>query len=104
MKVIVMSHDETSISPQQAIEQAKSIHGSHSTILVLPSSTNDYANVYFCAQTLIAEKIANISFDSKDEIEYTLRKQAVLDEAMSRFREILEEVASDTEEKLNNEC
>lgn len=104
MRLLILAPDETSISPQQAVELAKTIHGSHATVVPIPSSNNDYANLYFSAQILIAERIANISFDSKDESEYNIRKQNILNEAITRFREVLEEVASDTEEKINNEC
>lgn len=104
MRLLILAPDEQAISPQQAVEQARRIHGSHATIVPLPSSSNEYATLYFCAQGLLAEKIANISFDARDELEYNVRKQHAIDEAVTRFREVLEEVASDTEEKINNEC
>jgi len=87
--------------PQQAIEQAKLAHGSYATVIALPSSGNDYANLYFCAQTLLAEKIANILVDSKDKEYYNIAKDKLITDVITQFREILDEVVSDTEEKMN---
>lgn len=101
MRVLVLSHDEDSVSPQQAIEQAKRVHGTYATIVALPSSGNDYASLYFSAQTLLAEKLANILVDSKDKEYYNIAKDKLIEEAVTQFREVLREVVLDTEEKVN---
>lgn len=101
MRVLIISPDEDSISPQQAIEQAKLAHGSYATVIALPSSSNDYASLYFCAQTLLAEKLANILVDSKDKEYYNIAKDKLIEEAITQFREILGELESDIREKIN---
>jgi hypothetical protein len=101
MRILVIAPEEESISPQQAIEQAKIAHGSFATVIALPSSNNEYANLYFCAQTLLAEKIANILIDSKDKTYYNIAKERLVSDAVTQFREVLDEVISDIEEKMN---
>lgn len=101
MKLLVIAPDEDSISPQQAVQQAKALYGSYATVVAMPSSTNDYANLYFCAQTLLADKLLNILVDSKDEIYYNIAKTKLIEEALTQFKEILEELESDIREKIN---
>lgn len=101
MKILIIAPDEESISPQQAIQQAKLVYGSYATVTALPSSNNDYANLYFCAQVLLADKLANILVDSKDEEYYNIAKDKLIQETMTLFKEILDEVESDTKEKIN---
>lgn len=101
MRVLILAPDEESISPQQAISQAKQIYGSYATVVPVPSANNEYAQLYFSAQTLIAESVANILVDSKDEDDYNIAKDKLIKRALTQFREVLEEVISDTEEKIN---
>lgn len=101
MRILVIAPDEESISPQQAIQQAKLAHGSFATVVALPSSSNDYANLYFCGQSLLAERLANILVDSKDKEYYNIAKEKLISETVAQFREILDQVESDVREKMN---
>lgn len=101
MKVLVIYPDEESLSPQQAIQHAKTMYGSYAMVNAIPSSNNDYANLYFCAQTLLADKLANIMIDSKDEVYYNIAKEKLITDVITQFREILEEVESGIKEKLH---
>ena len=101
MRLLILSPDEESISPQQAIEQAKNQYGAFATIIAMPSSNNTYAQLYFCAQALLAESIGNILVDTKDSEYYNIEKHKLIEQAVTQFREVLEEVISDTEEKFS---
>jgi F0F1-type ATP synthase membrane subunit a len=100
MKVLILSHDEVSLSPREAIEKARSEHGSYATIVALPSSNNEYAQLYFAAQVLCADQLVKLKIDTKDIELYNSKKLLLIESIVTQFREVLDEVISDTEEAL----
>lgn len=96
MRVQITLKDNTSLSPKEAIECAKHIHGPDVEVEVLPDRSKSESFIYHGIQSMVAIEILTYFFE--DDYMYMLPK--IKERAMSNIESILDKVISDTEDKL----
>lgn len=98
MKVTISYHDNTSLTVEEIIKQARNAYGKQATVEVMPDSTLAYDLIYHGISKLTAHEQVGLLHD--DFSSYQTEIQKLRNQILVKLTEILDQVIIDTEQKV----
>lgn len=100
MKVNIKYTDNYSLTPEEIIENNKSMFGQDAEVIIEPNDENPESFIYYGIQQLITEKQVHLFYDEGEYL-YDEKINSLRLEILQRVEDILNRVIIDNESRIS---